>query len=637
MNFLARMRAVGRSRSAHAVFAILVPTVCLFTMELLHRGTLWKNFLENTFWKNFPSFGLTWLLLLAVYGLVLSLTRLPWLATFIVGAASNASGIVCYYKLQMRGEPFLPWDFSQIGDLMGVADKVSFKIKPFMLVALCAFLVLILIAVWIGRPPKQKDSWEWRLFVMLASLSLGTGLVFGVFLQPEATKWFGIYSDMWMQDRYYRNYGVVTGFLTNLTVLDIAEPEPYSKETVGAVLDETALKAADAKPLYENSYAATAEKPVEKPNIIFVMNESFWDVTRLNGITFDREITPNLTALKQEGASGYVYTPSFGGGTCDVEFEVLTGFSVSHLPAGSKPYQQYVTKDMFSLPQFLKQEGYETLAIHGYYAKFWSRNLAYPNLGIDTFIAAEDFVNPQKKRGFISDEAMTKRIIEEYEARSTDGPVFIHAVTMQNHTTYNENRYPAGELVNITDYPTGVSRETISQLRDFATGISEADAALGELVEYFRAQEEPTIIVFWGDHFNPVGKEYELYEKTGFIEKGEMTSPNLRETDLLIWSNYDANASAIDLGTVSSYNVTPVMMDLYGLRKPLYFTWLTQQLSVLRGRTHGTTVQPDSTTSSDMTEAQQAVFDTQWLLQYDFLFGEPYQKDYVPYAAKQEK
>ncbi|MEG2834391.1 MAG: LTA synthase family protein, partial [Ruthenibacterium sp.] len=70
-------------------------------------------------------------------------TRLPWLATLVVGLLTNLPGLVCYYKLQMRGEPFLPWDFSQIGDLLGVADKVSFQVRPFMLLALCIFALLL--------------------------------------------------------------------------------------------------------------------------------------------------------------------------------------------------------------------------------------------------------------------------------------------------------------------------------------------------------------------------------------------------------------------------------------------------------------------------------------------------------------
>ncbi|MEG1550608.1 MAG: sulfatase-like hydrolase/transferase, partial [Ruthenibacterium sp.] len=198
-------------------------------------------------------------------------------------------------------------------------------------------------------------------------------LIFSIYLQPSVTKKMGIYSDMWMQDRYYRNHGVITGFITNLVVLNIEQPQGYSEEAAAALRAEVVEKQKTQKPLFDTSYAAVTEHPEQKPNIIYVMNESFWDVSKLQGITYDRELTPTLTKLKNEGAYGLVYSPSFGGGTCDVEFEALTGFSIEHLPSGAKPYQQYVTKDMPSLPQYLKTKGYETLAIHGYNRKFWSR------------------------------------------------------------------------------------------------------------------------------------------------------------------------------------------------------------------------------------------------------------------------
>ncbi|MEG2834392.1 MAG: LTA synthase family protein, partial [Ruthenibacterium sp.] len=93
-------------------------------------------------------------------------------------------------------------------------------------------------------------------------------LVCGVFLQPAVCQWFGIYSDMWMQDRYYRNYGVVTGFLTNLNVLNIAEPDGYSQQAIEDVEKQVAQKADNQKPLYADSYAVTAGKPEKTPNII---------------------------------------------------------------------------------------------------------------------------------------------------------------------------------------------------------------------------------------------------------------------------------------------------------------------------------------------------------------------------------
>ena len=63
-----------------------------------------------------------------------------------------------------------------------------------------------------------------------------------------------------------------------------------------------------------------------------------------------------------------------------MEFEALTGYSVSFLPSGAKPYQQHVTKPMFALPSYLKTQGYQTAAVHCFWAKYWSRDTAYPNL-----------------------------------------------------------------------------------------------------------------------------------------------------------------------------------------------------------------------------------------------------------------
>ena len=395
-------------------------------------------------------------------------------------------------------------------------------------------------------------------------------------------------------------------------------PENYSREAVYERLDQVEKDLSD-EPLYEDSYAAEREKDaVQTPNIIYVMNESFWDVSRLEGIAFDRDLTPNLKRLAQQGASGYVYSPSFGGGTCDVEFEVLTGFSLEHLPAGSKPYQQYVTDATPSLAQFLKGQGYSTVAIHGYYERMWSRNTAYPRLGLDDFISIEDMSDPDKRRGFVSDMEMTQQIIEQYESRKENGPVFIHAVTMQNHTTYDESKYPQDELVNVLEHP-GLSEKTLSPLRDFATGVYEADAALGALTDYFSQVEEPTIIVFWGDHFNPFGDGYEIYEKTGYIEKGDTSSPALHQTDLLIWSNYSDTHT--DLGTIAAYEVSPVMAELYGLERPIYFDYLLQQMSVYRARTRGVTVEANGSFSETMTEEQQQWYNDHWLLQYDQMFG----------------
>lgn len=614
--------AVRQSRWLNVVCLLVLPLLDMTLMEWVHRGSFSVEFWTQQFAPHAWSFLFGWLFLVFVYGVLCMAFGRHWPAQLILSVVCFGFGAATYLKLQMRGEPLLPWDFSQLGEFFGVASKVSLSIPWHFFAAGACFAVLCALSIWVKLPPFARRG---RLRAAGAALNLVLlgALCFGVLLQQNVCEFFGIWPDMWMQDRYYRNHGIVTGFVTNLRVLNITAPDGYSEEAVQQLAEETQQAAAQRQPLFSGSYALAVQESEQEtqPNIIYLMNESFWDVTRLEGIEYDRELTPNLNRLKQQAAYGYCFSPSYGGGTCDVEFEALTGFSLEHLPSGAKPYQQYATKPLPALPHFLKANGYETLAVHGYGRKFWSRDTAYPNLGIDTFIAQEDFVSPDTRRGFISDHAMTQRIIEEYEARVEDGPLFIHAVTMQNHTTYDESRYPESELVEIVKHP-GLSEETLSQLRDFATGVHEADAALGELIDYFEQRQEPVIVVFWGDHFNPVGQGSELYEKTGFIEPGDTSTMHLRQTDLLIWSNY--YNTSVELGTIAAYEISPVMMDLYGLDMPLWFEKLASELPILRARTRGVTVEPDSSLSESMTPQQEALFQENWLIQYDLMFGKGY-------------
>lgn len=600
---------------------LLFPSILFWGMEWLHRGTLFSDEFWNERLLPHPeAFILAWLFVLGVYTVISQIFGRHWPAVLILGIIAYGAGTVTYFKLEMRGEPLLPWDFQQLGDFMGVADNVKLSVQPHMIVVALIFLLCLGLSIMMPSSYRgmKRRGLIVRLILTIVGAVMSLGIFFGIYMSKEVCASFHIYEDMWMQDRYYRNYSIVTGFLTNLRVMQFEAPENYSQEAVYERLDQVEKDLSD-EPMYADSYAAEHEKDaVQTPNIIYVMNESFWDVSRLESIAFDRDLTPNLKRLAQQGASGYVYSPSFGGGTCDVEFEVLTGFSLEHLPAGSKPYQQYVTDATPSLAQFLKGQGYSTVAIHGYYERMWSRNTAYPRLGLDDFISIEDMSDPDKRRGFVSDMEMTQQIIEQYESRKENGPVFIHAVTMQNHTTYDESKYPQDELVNVLEHP-GLSEKTLSPLRDFATGVYEADAALGALTDYFSQVEEPTIIVFWGDHFNPFGDGYEIYEKTGYIEKGDTSSPALHQTDLLIWSNYSDTHT--DLGTIAAYEVSPVMAELYGLKRPIYFDYLLQQMSVYRARTRGVTVEANGSFSETMTEEQQQWYNDHWLLQYDQMFG----------------
>ena len=620
--------------AARMAFPLAASLITVLLGEWIARGALTADTVTSFIFPHAEAYLLAWLFLFLVWLLLDWIFRLPPLSTLGMAVLGCVPCAVNFYTLQLRGEPFLPWDLAQVSEAAGVASAAGIKIQTSMIVTIVVELALTVGSFFLFRG-RHKQRWLPRVAGSAATAAAMCLLIFGVFLQPAVCQAIGIVPDAWMQDRYYRYYGVITGFMTNLANLEIDKPDNYSEETVDAILDNVGeSQKFSTSPLYPTSYAATTAKDeqVKKPTIIYVMNESYWDVSELEqyGIKFDTDVSANLHALQQTSAYGRAYSPSFGGGTCDVEFEALTGYSASFLPSGSKPYQQHVTKPMFALPSYLKTQGYQTAAVHCFWAKYWSRDTAYPNLGLDDFISLEDMHGVTKVRkhywtsGLVTDDSMADQVIGQYEKMkaSSDEPVFLHAVTMQNHTNYNKDNYPDDQRVKVLEHPAGMKASTVGALEDFATGIRDADAMLGKLTAYFSQVDEPVILVFWGDHYNPIDSNYDVYTTTGYASDSS-ADPRLHQTTLLMWSNY--SDAQVDLGTIAAYDISPVMMNLYGLQQPLYFQFLNRQLRVAsRACTRGVTMNLDGTTTLEPTEFQQRWTQEHWMLQYDLMFGKGY-------------
>jgi phosphoglycerol transferase MdoB-like AlkP superfamily enzyme len=92
-----------------------------------------------------------------------------------------------------------------------------------------------------------------------------------------------------------------------------------------------------------------------------------------------------------------------------------------------------------SLATFLKSEGYRARAIHPGTNWFWNRGAVYADFGFNDF-RSEETLPPMEKRGpLASDAAMTDEIIREADA--SEDPVFLFAVSLQNHGPYEPYRY----------------------------------------------------------------------------------------------------------------------------------------------------------------------------------------------------
>ena len=109
--------------------------------------------------------------------------------------------------------------------------------------------------------------------------------------------------------------------------------------------------------------------------------------------------------------------------------------------------------------------------------------------------------------------------------------------------------------------------------------------ALEKLVDYFRDEARPTVIVFYGDHRPGLGLSTggNVYSELGMVSAAynDWSMEQLAElysTDYLIWANDPAllpGAPGSTMDTSCNYLGTTIL-DLAGVEKPLYWRLLSR-------------------------------------------------------------
>lgn len=299
----------------------------------------------------------------------------------------------------------------------------------------------------------------------------------------------------------------------------------------------------------------TSEELKRDPNLIVVLSEAFWDPTVIKGLTFSRDPIPTFHALQEKYTSGWMLSPQFGGGTANVELEVLTGNSMRFLPEDSIAYEEFIKHDVDSLASILARQGYTSTAISPFYNWYFDSSNVYRHFGFSRFISFE-FFNPNEYVGpYIGDHAVAKRIIEESERSA--GADFIFANTMENHYHY----WPGKFKKNTIDIKGNMSAEAIGILETYAQGASGADAMLQELVEHYSKVKEPTILVFFGDHLPSLEKEF-VYRESKYIsgEDDPEYLEKMHRVPVLVWDNYLNHGK--DSLKISPSFLSPYLLEL---------------------------------------------------------------------------
>lgn len=550
-------------------------------------------------------------LILICFALLYIISCRLWLAmlgtttVFILAAMTN------YYKILLRGDPFMPWDLLLQKEAGNILAHLNISFDQITWSILIIFLVLTISLAFLK---SYKLQWHYRLIGAILCLGIGTLFIQKTYLDKENLDKMAIQDIFWNQTRNYEINGFLTGFVINIENAMIKPPVGYGEKGINQIIDEYI----EAVPVFsQSSYK-------NQPNIIMIMNEALWDPTQLTDIRYAKDPIPTINKIREEGASGWLVAPGYGGGTSNTEFEVLTGHSMSFFPTGAMAYQQYIKGPLDSMASYLKGIGYTTIAIHPYKKWFWDRENVYPYLGFDQFISDEDFTQPHKRGEFISDMETSKEIIRQYE-QNKGKPFFNYTVTMQNHGPYNHRRY-GDDTIKISGG--NLSEESKDILETYTQGVKESDDALKYLMDYFDAIDEPTIILMFGDHLPMLGNDYSVYKEANYISKGTVTledTKKLHLTPLVIWNNHGNKQE--DIGIINASYLGAYTMAYANMEMPEYFNFLNKLRYELPAYMKEVVMREDGQLLEFLPVDQEKTRQKHWMLQYDLMFGKEYGRD----------
>ena len=496
------------------------------------------------------------LIIVLSYFLFYALSGSGTIAILITGTLGLMLGYVNHMKIVMRGDPAMPWDLFSAGMAAKISTKYKFHISQRFIVSIIMILLILLI-IRLTHTPFVRGIKKKLLAVLCTSL-IFAGFVYGVILNQGLLDQMDVSYELFPPLQSYNENGTILALALQLNHLAVNGGENNS---IDATEDVIAKYVAEVKS--EGLDSTALSNAGVKPNVICIMSESYSELDEIREIDTTEEVMPFFNSLKNESMYGDLAVSVFGGGTCNTEFEFLTGYSVKGLLAGSSVYTFYVNHQLDAMPQIFKDQGYITQAIHPFDAAWWGRADAYPLLGFDQFISDKDFVDPQLVRGYISDKSAFERVISEYENKEPDVPMFQFLVTMQNHADYNEYWDNQAYDIKITNFPDN----SFPCTEHYFSLLRESDDALKELVTYFKSVDEPTIIVFFGDH-KPF-LDSDLYSTLLGQDLSEMTAKEslpLYTTPYLIWANYDIPTG--DKGVTSPNFLGQTVLDLAGIKSP---------------------------------------------------------------------
>ena len=482
------------------------------------------------------------------------------ITNFLVCALSIANRI----KIEVRDEPVFPRDFAllkEVGQAMN-SYTISYPVAAIaVVVGITALLVTL--GVFIGGQPfplARLRGWLGRLLGCAASIAVLAGLIVTVYASNDLYNSFRV-SNAYYIPSVFNELGFPYCFCHQFTTYPVDRPEGFSRSEAEA---------------WESAPSTAGQG--KDVHVVMVMNEAFSDLTDSPAFDYGEEDDPlsNLHALEADphALSGHLVVPGFAGGTANTEFDVLTGIQTNALSASTTSSFRVVNRNLESLFRVFDADGYATSFFHPGDDWFYNRENVYRWLGAERTLFADEMEAVEYKGRWVTDDYMSDLITNELDSAVSAGELLFHyTTTIQNHMSYTADKYGEGYEFPPVPLTISVSDEVETMLRVYTEGVRDADAMLGRLVDTFSAQEEPVVLVYFGDHLPYLGDNQLGYQALGLTQEADWDALRSYETPYVIWANdaaaetldWDAAVEALDLPeTISASFLGAAVLELTG-------------------------------------------------------------------------
>lgn len=455
-----------------------------------------------------------------------------------------------YYKMLITSTPLYVQDIrlvTQVGGIMEL-NEASMKFSGESAAAVVIMLLVLVGLFFVSRRfrPRLREGLISGLIsaILFASLFCVPASVEGWFYGPVGS---GQAAAQDTQIVHNSRCGVLLGLWRSVVLGGEEEliPEP----------DEEELMLMNAQSWIEELPDTDKD---EQPNVIFVLGESFFDVTELPGVSYAEDPVADFHRICSEGVSGKFYTHTLGYGTENIELEIMTGINTRFFSWDDMIYgwEQEKLLTYPSLPQLFSDAGYYTAYLHTFNDGIYNRTALYTALGFQDMYFSGDFaaIDPEAAAApdywgymygkiageFYSDDYLADVTAELFDQKAGEGPVFLWAVTMENHTPYTADKFSSYDF----PFESDLGDEAVGVLNAVTQGVADCSEALGKLVDHLAAQDEPVIVVFFGDHRpgTPLESGATVYSELGMcpedVADWELEDyAELYSTDYVIWSN----------------------------------------------------------------------------------------------------